>query len=392
MSTALSTPAAAGAPDRPDDPDSPGAGPVAGARDDAVTGPVGAPVSGTIEPPGAGGSAGGLSRAQKAAIIVRLLLAEGADLPLASLPERTQLELVRQMAQLRRVDQATVNQVVEEFLETLNAGGLSFPGALESALDLMDGALDPALAERLRKEAGITRRPDPWEKIEASDNETLVELLGREGVEVGAVVLSKLNVTKAAELLGMMPGERARRMAYAVSLTSEISPAVVERIGQALAAQLGTSPPRAFDTDPVERVGAILNFSPAATRDQVLEGLEETDAEFAGNVRRAIFTFADIPARIHARDVPRLTRDVEQSRLVLALAGAQGDDAAAAEFILSNLSNRMADTLREEMEDLGKVKQKDVEAAMTDVVIAIRNLLDSGEIQLVEPDEDEEEG
>ena len=113
-------------------------------------------------------------------------------------------------------------------------------------------------------------------------------------------MLSKLPVPKAAELLGRLPGDKARRVAYAVSLTGNVDPETVRRIGQSLAAQLDTQPARAFDTGPVERVGAILNVSPAATRDDVLQGLQETDADFAEQVRRAIFTFVHIPDRLAA--------------------------------------------------------------------------------------------
>ncbi len=141
----------------------------------------------------------------------------------------------------------------------------------------------------------------------------------------------------------------------------------------------------------MERVGAILNFSPAATRDDVLDGLEETDAEFASQVRNAIFTFADVPDRISATDIAKVTRAVDPAQLVMALAGARDKDAATAEFILSNMSKRMAESLREEIAELGKVKLKDAEAAMTAVVIAIRELVDAGEITLVQPEEEEDD-
>ncbi len=331
-----------------------------------------------------------LSGRQKAAIIVRLLLAEGASLPLSQLPEEIQAELARQMASLRYVDHDTLRAVIEEFLDRFETTGLSFPGALDKALNLLDGTISSAAAARLRREAGLALYADPWERISGLDAEALKEVLERESIEVGAVILSKLKVSKAAEVLGLLPGETARRITYAVSLTGNVSPQVVHRIGLSIAEQLDAQPQSAFADGPVERVGAILNFSPAATREEMLEGLEQADSGFAEQVRRAIFTFANIPARIDPRDIPRITREVDPAQLVTALAhatAAGGPEAEAAEFILASMSQRMAGQLREEMEARGQVKPKDGEAAMTAVVAAIRTLEEAGEILLVAEDE-----
>lgn len=329
-----------------------------------------------------------LSRRQKAAIIVRLLLAEGVKLPLADLPEALQGELAQQMATMRFVDRATLKAVVDEFVSEIEDVGLSFPAGLEGALNVLDGTISAATAARIRKARGVAFTGDPWATIAGLDPDLLMPVLETESTEVAAVLLSKLKVATAAELLGRLPGPRARRVAYAVSQTGAISPDMVARIGRALLADLEAKPPRAFADGPVERVGAILNFSPAATRDEVLTGLDEDDRGFADEVRRAIFTFANIPARVDPRDVPKIARDTDQATLITALAGATGDLAEAAEFILGAMSKRMADQLRDEIETLGTVKPKDAEAAMNAVIAAIRELEAAGEILLITEEEE----
>jgi flagellar motor switch protein FliG len=185
-----------------------------------------------------------------------------------------------------------------------------------------------------------------------------------------------------------LPGEKARRVAYAVSQTGNVDPETVRRIGQALAAQLDTQPPRAFETGPVERVGAILNVAPATTRDEVRRWLEETDADFAPQVRRAIFTFVQIPARLAGRDVPKVVKMLDQAVIVTALAGATDEEqAAAAGFILDNLSQRLAQSIRDEVSERGPVREKDAEEAMGAIVTAVRELEATGEIALVQAEE-----
>jgi flagellar motor switch protein FliG len=337
-----------------------------------------------------GGAAAHLTRAQKAAIIVRFLLNEGADIALTDLPEPLQARLTTQMGSMRYVDRGTLADVVAEFAQELEGMGLTFPRGVAGALTALDGRISPQTAARLRKEAGVRQQGDPWDQVKQADVAALIPIVERESTEVAAVLLSKLDVARAADLLGKLPGELARRITYAVSQTGAVSPEAVDRIGLALAAELHDIPETAFAQGAVERVGAILNFSPAATRDDVLTGLDEADQEFANLVRRAIFTFVHIPERVKPTDIPRITRDVDQAVLVTALAGAaSGDLAPVAEFILSNMGKRMAEAMREEMQERGRVRLRDAEEAMTAVVNAVRTLEAAGEIAYVAPEEDE---
>ena len=329
-----------------------------------------------------------LPQKTKAAVIVRLLASEEVKLPLTSFTEEQQVELAQQLTDLRYIDKETLTAVVEEFLAELEAIGLSFPGGLEGALGILDGAISPTTMTKLRSNAGFSLTGDPWERIAGVEESRLLPILQEESVEICAVLLSKLKVSMAASLMSQLPGERARRVAYAVSLTSGVSPEVVQRIGISISTQLDRQPAQAFADAPPERVGAILNFSSSNTRDGVLEGLDETDKEFAEEVRKNIFTFANIATRVDARDIAKVVRGVEQEMLIKALAGATGDAAASTEFILSNMSKRMADGLREEMEAVGKVKENDAEEAMNAVVAGVRELEATGELFLLTGDDD----
>ena len=329
-----------------------------------------------------------LNRRQKAAIIVRILLSEGSPLPLGSLPDGMQADLAQQMADMRLVDRATLEQVASEFLDELGQVGLTFPGGLAGAINLMEGHISDATATHLRRMMRMRGDSDPWDRISVAPAEALLPLVASESAEVAAVLLSKLPPSTAAGLLSQLPGDHARRIAHSMSRTRDIAPATVRRIGIALLTQLDSAPPRAFDAGPAERVGAILNVATEGMRADMLDGLLEADAAFAAEVRRSIFTFAHIPLRVEARDVPRILRVVDQPTLVVALAAASVDPArsATAEFLLANLSQRMAQSLRDEIADRGAVKAAEGEAAMAAVVTAIRTLEAAGELVLAPAD------
>lgn len=335
--------------------------------------------------------AASLSRKQKAAIIVRLLANEGADVPLSQLDDELQTKLMHQMGEMRYVDRATLADVVSEFAEELDSIGLSFPGGLAGALSALDGKISPQTAARLRKEAGVRQSGDPWERVRALDVARLKVFIRNEATEVSAVLLSKLDTAKAAALLSELPGPEARRITYAVSHTKSVTPEAVDRIGISLASQLDRDPERAFDADPTKRVGAILNFSPSSTRDDVLTGLEEQDEAFANEVRKSIFTFANIPERVNPVDAGTILREVDQGQLVIALAYAERNGMEdIVSHLLDNISKRLAEGLREEMSEAGKIKVKDGEDAQGELVRVIRALEEAGTITLIVPGEEDE--
>lgn len=333
-------------------------------------------------PAASAGTSAPLSRRQKAAIVVRLLLAEGATLPLSRLPEALQAELTTQMCQMRYIDRTTLRNVIEEFANELDQIGLAFPGGLEGALDLLEGAISPEMAARLRRQSGAIWADDPWETLAAIEADRLLPLMDRESPEIAAVILSKLKVAKAAELLGRLPGDRACRLTLAISETGSVAPDTVRRIGLSLAAELQAEPPRAFAGDAVARLGAILNDTPAVTRDDVLAGLDLDDADLARAVRRAIFTFVDIPDRVAPRDVPAITRGVDGDLMIGIVASIDDRTRPGVEFLLENMSKRLSETLREEASERAALTPAEAETAQNAVVAAIRAAVDAGEITL----------
>ena len=325
-----------------------------------------------------------MSARTKAAIVVRFLMQEGAEIDLAALPTSLQADLIREIADLRLIDRATLAEVIEEFAHELDSIGLTAQGGLGSALRLLEGKITNDTARRLRQDAVVRLFEDPWGRIKQLDEKELLKLLDAETTEIAAVVLSKLDVTKAAALLGEMPGPRARKISFAISQTAGVTPQAVDRIGQSLMAQLDNKPERAFATLPEDRIAAILTAASDDLRDEVMNGLRETDPELAERVLAGVFTFEDIPTRIAAVDVKTVT----QTDMIIALCHANGNGMEeVSEFIPSGLSRRMAKTTREEIEERGAVKTKEGEPAVTALVSGIQGQISAGEISFVDLDD-----
>ncbi|CAM3132551.1 FliG C-terminal domain-containing protein [Paracoccus nototheniae] len=330
----------------------------------------------------------GLSQRQKAAVIVRVLLDDKEMGGLDQLDSDSQTLLAQEMVGMEVIDLQTRDAVITEFCDRLESVGVTFPGNLDGTLALLGKRLSDVSSDRLRQRAAITGQADPWPRLCILPHDALIKLANSESVELVALMMSKLPVEAASAVFVALPRDRARVVAQAMSMTSGVTPPALKRVGLVLLQAAETQPKPAIAIPAADRMGAILNFATADLRDDVLGMLDERDAEFAAGVRKAIFIFAHIPTRLEPRDVPRLTREVDQATLVRALAAPQEADSAAADFILSNLSQRMAETLREAREALGNPRPKDIEDSMTEVVAAIRRLEETNQLILKLPQDD----
>jgi flagellar motor switch protein FliG len=132
----------------------------------------------------------------------------------------------------------------------------------------------------------------------------------------------------------------------------------------------------------------MLNAVGTASRDAVLAGSTAATPISPKGVRRAIFTFQHIPKRIDAADIPRITGAVDGDTLVTALAAGLQAAPVAVEFILENMSKRMAEQMRDEAEAMNTPKEAAGEAAMQEVIAAIRGLEEAGDIRIRHDEED----
>ncbi|UWQ20182.1 FliG C-terminal domain-containing protein [Jannaschia sp. W003] len=325
-----------------------------------------------------------LSRTQKAAVVVHLLLSEGADPGVADLPRPALRRLVHALASLGRVPPATMRAVVAEFAGELDAAGLRLPRSMGEALSLLDGRIAPDLLAEMASEAPGGAPPDlgaaTWEALATMPTEGLMPVLDGETPEVCAILLSKLPPERAAALLSEMEEERADAVTAAFAGTEDVSPEAVARIALSLGHVAGAVPSKGFALPPVARVGAILNAARSGARNALLERLDGRAPEFAAQVRGAVFSWENVPDRLESGDVAKVLREVDNDDLVAAIA--PDPEGAIAAFLLGAISARLADQIRSEIEDRGEVEADAVEEAQGRIAAAIRGLEEKGEIVL----------
>ncbi|MEM9784422.1 MAG: FliG C-terminal domain-containing protein, partial [Pseudomonadota bacterium] len=330
-----------------------------------------------------------LSSPEKAAIVIAALGPESSGPILEALDEGSLRNFTAAMARLRRVDPEVVRHVIAEFLDAIRMQDDVVRGGVGMAREMLEPHVTDGLLTRLLDDIDSPSASNVWKKLAKVSDEALAEFLSREHPQTAAVVLSKLSSEHAARVLNRFEQDRAREVVMGITRTQSLDVNVIEAIGASVSRDfLATNQHIAPRRDPAERVGAIMNYVSADMRDFILEHVEETQPDFAEDIRRKMFTFDDIPKRIATRDIAAVVRECERDVLLRALRYGSDNGSEAVPFILGAISQRVADQLKGEMTEIDKLRRRDGEAAQAGVIATIRAIEGRGELKLIMPEEE----
>jgi flagellar motor switch protein FliG len=223
---------------------------------------------------------------------------------------------------------------------------------------------------------GVT---SPLARLEHAPPDAVAALLSTEPPQLIAAILSRLEPKSAAAILGAMPVERQSTVIAHVSQMTELPAKVVEDVATALAGELPTDDAATLvSVDGIAKAAEMLNAAGKGASTAILQRIEADNAAMANEVRQAMFTFEDI-ARLDARAMRELLKEVPTERLTLALKGASPELLSA---VFAGLSERAADLIKDDLELLVKARKSDVEAARKEILETALRLEAEGRVDL----------
>jgi len=322
----------------------------------------------------------------KAAVLLIALGPEAASKVLRYMDEQEIEQLTTGLANLGEIDKDVQRQVLEEFNRYVGSDEMMVAG-FDYAKELLTKALGEKRASELLKGVrGLGGSKGAFSMLRQVDNQQLIKVLQNEHPQTVAVVLSHLDTDQAAEILKALPEEMQTDVALRMATMDQIAPDVIEEIEAALARQITSFMRRDFKVaGGVKLVAEVLNNVDKNTQKAILSYLQETDPELAEDIKRLMFTFDDI-VLIDDRSMQRVVKEIDSKELALALKGASEE---VKEKFFKSMSERAADMIREEMEYMGPVRLRDVEAAQQRILDVISRLEEEGAIIILGRGEDE---
>lgn len=322
----------------------------------------------------------GITGRQKAAVLCLALGAEHAAKVTQRLSQEEAELISLEIARMGRVDTEQAKGILMEWIELAMANEAISTGGVEYAREMLEKAFNAQKAQAILKRitshltdaAGLQR-------LRHADPKQIASMFRGEHPQTTALVLAHLATPQAAAVLKEFEPAIAADITMRMARMEKVSPDMLELIERSLGSDSDLDFQRGMAAagGPAS-VAAILNLMQGAVEKAILERVSDADPALSEQIKNLMFVFEDLRG-LDDRALQRLLRDVDTKTLAMALKGASAE---LRQRILSQMSQRAATALQEEMENLGPTRMKDVEAAQAGVVTQARALEEAGEIVL----------
>jgi flagellar motor switch protein FliG len=320
-----------------------------------------------------------LTGAQKSAVLCMVLGKEQAAKVMQLLSPAEVEEISREIATLKTVPTDVVDTVLGEYRDVARAVQSFAQGGVEYAQQILEAAVGSQRARTILDRIRDTLTPTGLNRLKKAAPDVLFGVLRGEHPQTLALILAHLDLRQAAAVIEIMEPDLASEVLFRVARMEKVSPDMVQLVETGLGskADLSLSQEMKLSGGP-QSVASVLNLAPPSVEKALLASLAERDAELAEQIKSLMFVFEDLKL-LDGRAMQRVLRDVDSKELAVSLKVASDE---LKQHILKNMSERAASALQEEMEYLGPVKVKDVEAAHMRIIQTVRSLEEAGEITI----------
>lgn len=316
---------------------------------------------------------------QKAALLMIALDIETAAAVLKYLDPEQVEKISAEITRVKNIPSKVVDSIMQDFYDMVTAREYVLEGGLEYAQAILEKSFGMNKAIEIVDKVKSLTTLKGFDVLKKADSVQLVSFLNKEHPQTIALILSHLNPDQTAEALKELPPDLRADVAYRIATLGKVSPQTLKQIEKVVDEMAGTTLSQS-----ISKIGGskslanILNRLNINLTKEILEQIEINDPDVATEVKRLMFMFEDI-VNIQDKDIQKILKEVDRKDLALALKVA---DENLRNKIFSNMSERAADLLKEELQYMGMVKLKEVEAAQAKIIDIIKSLEESGEISL----------
>ncbi len=322
-----------------------------------------------------------LSGLRKAAILMVTLGDQTSSEILKELDEEEVQLISREIAKISSVPTDQAETILEEFYEMSMAHDYVLKGGIEYARKVLLNAFGPEQAKRLldRVVRSLGTEVASFDALQTADPQQLAKFIHSEHPQTIALILSHLNPSQAAGLLFSLPSEMRADVALRMANLDQISPEIISKIagiiGQKLKA-IGELSREAYGG--VRAVAEMFNRLDSTTSKEILETIEQENPTLVETIRHLMFVFEDL-LLIDQAGIKEVLSKVDRKLLTIALKGTSDQ---LRNHFMECMSSRGSEMLREDMEALGPIKIKEVEAAQQQIISIVRQLESEGIINM----------
>ena len=288
-------------------------------------------------------------------------------------------EVTKYIASGRSTDKAIATAVLEEFYAIFQSGQYITTGGMEYARELLYRTLGHEEAKKvLDKLSRSMQTTQNFAYLSKIKPQQLADFIMHEHPQTIALILAHMEAVEAADTLQYFSDELRSEVAMRMAKLGDISPSVIKRVSAVLESKLESLASYKVEVGGARAVADIFNRLGSKSSKSTLANIEQVDEELATTIKEMMFTFEDM-VTLDKNAIIETLKAVDKAELMLALKSSPEE---LKEKFFSAMSERARDAFEEEMQFLGAVKMKDVEAAQRKIVEAVNGLAEAGTIQM----------
>lgn len=325
-----------------------------------------------------------LTTPQKAAAVIIALGAEKASLLYKFMEDEEVEQLTLEVARLGVLTTQQTEDILNEFYQLCMTNKAVTEGGLEYARSVLEKAYGEQAAAELLGKVTKSLKHREFAFMDKADVKSLFSALRSERPQTIALVLSYVDADKAAGVLSQLEEKKQIQVVESIAKLDSVSPTAIKIVEAEMHNRFSN-----IMTDTNIKVGGIdyvadvMNNLDRTSEKNIFDGL--SDPDLADEIRKRMFVFEDI-ITMDDRSVQRFVRDCDPRDLVLALKAANTE---VANKLFANMSSRMAQSIKDDLEITSNVRMKDVEEAQQRIVGIIRGLEEKGEIIILKGGKDD---
>jgi flagellar motor switch protein FliG len=320
-----------------------------------------------------------LNGGQKCAVLCMVLGTEQSAKVMQLLSPAEVENLTREIAQLPRVRGVLVDNVLQEYREVARAIQSVAQGSVDYARQVLEQAIGITRAKVILDRIQEQMAETGLKRLKKAQPDVLLSVLRGEHPQTLALILAHLDVKQAAGVIEAMERDLAGDVLFRVARMEKVSPEMLALVEAGLGSKADISLTQEMKlSGGPSAVASVLNLTVPSLEKALIEAIGARDQDLANQIKGLMFVFEDLKL-LDGRAMQRVLRDVDGKELALAMKAASDQ---LKQHILKNMSERAAAALQEEIEFLGPVKVKDVEASHLRIIQAVRSLEEAGEIAI----------
>ena len=335
--------------------------------------PAAAPIPKADTPP-----ARNLTNRQKAALVIISMGAERASQIYKYLSEQEIEDLTYEVAKIGQSTNSQVESTLDDFYKLCLTHKMLTDGGIEYARNVLEKAFGESTARNLLEKVNKTLQSRPFNFFAKGDPKAVLSLLQPERPQVIALVLSYLDSELAARVMEGLPDSKKIPTIAAMARMDRVSPEAISIVEGEMRRKFSTFVTSEENTSlgGVDFAADVMNHIDRSTEKKIFDELDVADPDLSKDIRDRMFVFEDI-LTMDDRSVQRFIRECDTKDIVFALKTATDD---MKNIFFNNMSKRMVETVRSDMETTNHVRLRDVEEAQQRIVNLIRRLEDQGEL------------